>query len=118
MSNLELALKVKTDFTNAQQSLAALTANISQLSGESQGLSGQAGKAAAALSQMGNEAGKSVGGYTKAAQGVQSISNQLDRLQNIGMGLMGFNKIFSGASSLVTLADEYGQMASRIRMVT
>ncbi|MDR1889656.1 MAG: tape measure protein, partial [Zoogloeaceae bacterium] len=50
----------------------------------------------------------------KASDGIISISTQLMRLQGLAAAGMGV----SGLGDLVKLTDEYGQMASRIKMAT
>ena len=53
-------------------------------------------------------------GFTKASQGVRSISEQLKNLQGLAVAGLGV----SGLGDLIKLTDEYGQMASRIKMAT
>jgi tape measure domain-containing protein len=54
---------------------------------------------------------------SKAQGGVESIGRQLMSMRNVAIGGLGIAGIAS-LSNLIKLTDEYGQMASRIKMAT
>ena len=70
------------------------------------------------MSQMSKALNEGAGNYTKAAQGLRSISGQLSLMQGLFFAWKGAEKLTGGASGMIRMADEYGQMASRIKMVT
>ncbi|MDR1850243.1 MAG: tape measure protein, partial [Zoogloeaceae bacterium] len=95
--NLNLALKIRADLGQTYTDMQRLASSISQ---------------------TGDAASRAAGGYTKAAQGVHSISEQLSKMQSM-MSIFAVGGLgIGGIGGLTQLVDEYGQMASRIRMVT
>lgn len=96
-NSLNLALKIRADIGQAYSDLQKLASGISG---------------------TGDAAARAASDYSKAAQGVRSISDQLARMQGFVASLAGAGLGIGGASALIRLTDEYGQMESRIRMVT
>jgi len=126
-----------------QQDLGALGQQIDQTGQHAQQL-GQQGQAAGAglnaaaagaqgaaqgLAQTGDAAEQAGGKLGATRQGLQSISTQLDALQDklqasakdlassIG-GLFAAAKLKGYAEDIIAVADAYGQMAERIKMAT
>jgi len=73
---------------------------------------------AGGIAETGNAAERATVNYSKASQGVASISAQLQRMQGLVTFFAGAGLGIGGASGLTRLVDDYGQMASRIKMVT
>jgi tape measure domain-containing protein len=98
---------------------------ISDASGAMAGIGERADKTASGFTRMRDEAARARQGIgqigpeayrsgMKAGEGIKCITDQLRGLQLLagaGLGVRGF-------SDLIRIADEYGQMASRIRMAT
>ncbi|GHT96760.1 hypothetical protein AGMMS49545_22670 [Betaproteobacteria bacterium] len=78
----------------------------------------EAARVEAGIEHIGEAAEKTTGKFGKMRAGAESISQQLKTLQNIALSLGGVNLGVSGFGDLVKLVDEYGQMASRIKMAT
>ncbi|MCL2524563.1 MAG: tape measure protein, partial [Betaproteobacteria bacterium] len=108
---IELGLRIKADTDKAVAEITSVNSNLKTFNAAAQG-------AAAAATQMGIGLDKAAGGYSKASQGVRSISEQLGKMQTGFLTLLGGAGIVNAGRDLTRMVDEYGQMASRIRAVT
>jgi len=102
-----VSLVIKTQ-VDGESKVARLSHTVQGLSGVARASAGGATSLAAALTNVGHEA--------DAASGkLGAISNYL---KGFGFANTGVTAIAQYVRGFVSLADEYGQMASRIRMVT
>jgi len=101
--DLSLALKIQADIRQAQAALAVINQSAKDLSG---GLD-QLDKAAAGASRGISNVAKSAGGISVG------IGGAMTAIKGLGAALAGI-----GAIKAVNMADDYGQMASRIKMAT
>jgi tape measure domain-containing protein len=111
---LSLALKIRADLKQAYTEVSQLAKQIGAVSGAAGQLSRAAQQASAGMDSMAASAQKAATGYSKTRVGLSSISAQLAQFRNIALGMTGLSQL----GSLVKLTDEYGQMASRIKMAT
>ncbi|MCL2344959.1 MAG: tape measure protein [Desulfobulbus sp.] len=89
-NNLELALRIRADLKQAYDSLGQLTSGFGRLDGS----------------------------VATARRGLDSISDTLSRNETLVKRAGAAWISYSQAMSLINLADQYGQMASRIKMAT
>ncbi|MDR3054494.1 MAG: hypothetical protein LBU53_03720 [Zoogloeaceae bacterium] len=118
MSEKSIVLKIEAQ-SKTNQAYADLSrlANKIQDTAKSTGYLSRSSNASAALADFAREASNAGSGVTKTAQGVESISHTLQRNQSIVASLTAAYASFSQISKLITVTDEYTQMASRIKMV-
>ncbi|MGC6248282.1 tape measure protein [Bisgaard Taxon 45] len=118
MSNLTLALKIKADLNNALDNFKALEAEL-QRTGKSAGaLGAKSGIGAKGLDALGKQADNVTNKLGKTRAGIESISRQLSRLQQLSTAFIGINLGTSGIQSLLNTADAYNNYEARIRLVS
>lgn len=118
MSNLTLALKIKADLNNALHNFKALEAEL-QRTGKSAGaLGAKSGIGAKGLDALGKQADNVTNKLGKTRAGIESISRQLSRLQQLSTAFIGINLGTSGIQSLLNTADAYNNYEARIRLVS
>ncbi|GJJ80630.1 hypothetical protein PcPA57_13500 [Pasteurella canis] len=118
MSNLTLALKIKADLNNALDNFKALEAEL-QRTGKSAGaLGAKGGIGAKGLDALGKQADNVTNKLGKTRAGIESISRQLARLQQLSTAFIGINLGASGIQSLLNTADAYNNYEARVRLVS
>ncbi|HDR0690399.1 TPA: tape measure protein [Pasteurella multocida] len=118
MSNLTLALKIKADLNNALDNFKALEAEL-QRTGKSAGtLGAKSGIGAKGLDALGKQADNVTNKLGKTRAGIESISRQLARLQQLSTAFIGINLGASGIQSLLNTADAYNNYEARVRLVS
>lgn len=92
-----------------------LSADGKQLSGSLKAAQGEVNNFAIKADHAGT---KAAGSFGKARQGVESISKQLEVAQNRLVQFAMAGGVLSTLHSVIKVADDYGEMAERIRMAT
>lgn len=92
-----------------------LSADGKQLSGSLKAAQGEVNNFAIKADHAGT---KAAGSFGKARQGVESISKQLEVAQNRLVQFAVAGGVLSTLHSVIKVADDYGEMAERIRMAT
>jgi hypothetical protein len=113
-NKLELAMRIKVDAANAKSDIESLTANVKGFGSAAQDVSAQTASASRALSHFSDSAGKAVSGNTKLSQNVRGLCSDVNLLKVAFIGL----QAVGGFGGMIKMADDYGQMAVRIKMVT
>jgi len=116
--NIALALKIQADMNQAIADMSRLSRGVAGTSQAADTLSGSARSAASALGGLSGSAAGAAGGFGRASAGLESLGGQLNRNQTLITRFAAAWFSLSSLSSLIGLVDEYGQMASRIKMAT
>ncbi|MDR3055265.1 MAG: tape measure protein [Zoogloeaceae bacterium] len=117
-SNLNLALKIEADIKQAQAALSGIQQQVGSVAGNAKSAGGAASGAAGGFNQLGAAAGGAADELGKVSQSASGIKGALG---NATAALKGFVGAFVGIGAIkgfIALADEYGQMSSRIKMAT
>lgn len=65
-----------------------------------------------------NASTRAAGGYTKVRKGVESISNQLNRLQNVGSLMIGVGIAGGGVRQIIDATAAYQDLQTRLKRLT
>ncbi|MGC6393063.1 tape measure protein [Pasteurella multocida] len=118
MSNLTLALKIKADLNNALDNFKALEAELQRMGKSAGTLGAKSGIGAKGLDALGKQADNVTNKLGKTRAGIESISRQLARLQQLSTAFIGINLGASGIQSLLNTADAYNNYEARVRLVS
>jgi tape measure domain-containing protein len=116
--NIELALKVKADLQQAIANMKKLESTVTTNTREFKSLNNTATLAATAVDTIGAAGNKAEAGLSKTRKGVESISTQLSRLQQIAGSLAGITIGAGLVKQIGGAADKYNSLAARIRLVS
>lgn len=116
--NLELRLRIQADLKSAQTALSQLetSLNTTTRSGNQLGQSGNA--AASGLGSVGRAADNASQRLAKTGDSIDRIDGQLNRLKTIAGAVTGLALGGGIAAGLAHTADEYTNLAARIRLVS
>lgn len=118
MSDLELSIQLKADGSGLVGEVKVSREEINRLS-TSMGKSGKsADKMAGSMEKSGREAKKAAKGYTTAAKGVRSISDQMARTKTELIAFFGITQAWRGIKALGKTADDFSLLNSRLKLVT
>lgn len=116
--NLTLALKIKADLNQALTEIKALKNQLQQNNAANLQLSNSARQGAAGLTQLGASAEATTSKLGKTRAGVESISKQLQRLQQLSNRVTNFVGIGMGLNALANTADSFKSYQARIALVS
>ncbi|MDR1890153.1 MAG: tape measure protein [Zoogloeaceae bacterium] len=117
-SNLNLALKIEADIKQAQAALASVQQQIGSITGSAKNAGSAAGGAAGGFNQLGAAASGAAGNLNQAAQSATGVKGALSTAATALKAFVGAAVAIQAVKGVIALADEYGQMASRIKMAT
>jgi hypothetical protein len=117
-NNLELALRIKADTAQAYAELNRVASGVKSMSAAASGLTGPATDAGKAMTGLGSSARAAKTELANTRLCVEEIGESLQSAKGQVQAFIGVWMGMQQISSLVALADQYGQMASRIKMAT
>ena len=118
MGDLELSIKLKADGSGLVGEVKVSREEIDRLTGAMGKTGKEAGKMAGAVDRSGRAARKAAKGYTTAAKGVRSISDQLSRTKRELIAFIGVTQVWRGFKAIVNTADQFSLLNSRLKLVT
>ncbi|WNY75975.1 tape measure protein [Pasteurella multocida] len=117
-NNLTLALKIKADLNQALTEIKTLKQQLQQNSAATIKFSSSIKQGAAGLTDLANNAEQATNKLGKTRAGVESISKQLQRLQEAGNRFAGFAGLGFGINAIAQTADSFKNYQARIALVS
>ena len=116
--NLTLALKIKADLKNTLTDFKTLERELQRTGAASAQLGQKSAKSAKELDNLGHSADVTNNKLGKTRAGVESISKQLQRLQNLSVTAFVGKHISNAIGGLAQTADDFNSYEARIRLIS
>jgi tape measure domain-containing protein len=116
--NLELRLRIQADLKNAQNSLKQFEDALSGASQSGAKLAQSGHAASGGLDQVGRSADSANQKLNKTESNIDAVGSQLARLKTLAGAVTGLALGGGILSNLASTADEYTNLAARIRLVS